>query len=307
MASKRVSWSEIYQRLAEAPPGKLYGIPRGGSIVAGLTGRAVDHAREADWLVDDVIGSNATADSWAARFGKPVWALFDKERDGLSDRQLTMPWEGSGEGNTQRATLERIALELIEAIGYDPASEGLRETPNRWARWWQEFFTHAPTARLDSMFDVAESGRMVVVGGMRIWSICEHHLMPFSVDISIAYVPQGRVLGLSKFARLSLRAAHQLQLQERLASQIADATETSTSSPDVAVLAYGRHLCMEARGVKVPAVAVSLITRGTFESDSSLRAEFITLHNSQLQTAIGGAVTSQLCAHTVGRGENRRQ
>ena len=284
MTSKSVSWSEIYRRLAEAPPGKLYGIPRGGSIVAGLTGRAVDDAHAADWLVDDVISSKATATAWSSRFDKPVWALFDKERDGLTDQQLTMPWEGHRAGDAQRATLERIALELLETLGYDPASEGLRDTPNRWARWWQEFVTHAPAARLDSVFEVAESGRMVVVGGMRMWSMCEHHLMPFSVDVSIAYVPQGRVLGLSKFARLSLKVAHQLQLQERLASQIADATEISTSSPDVAVLAYGRHLCMEARGVKVPAVAVSLITRGAFEADSSLRAEFIALQRSELRT-----------------------
>lgn len=277
MASRSVSWSEIYRRLAEAPPGKLYGIPRGGSIVAGLTGRAVDDAQEADWLVDDVISSKATADSWTARFDKPVWALFDKDRDGLTDRQLTMPWERPRVGDAQRAALERIGLELLETLGYDPASEGLRDTPNRWARWWQEFLLHAPAARLDSMFEVAESGRMVVVGGMRIWSICEHHLMPFSADISIAYVPLGRVLGLSKFARLSLKVAHQLQLQERLASQIADATEKSTCSRDVAVLAYGRHLCMEARGVKVPAVAMSFVTRGAFEVDSSLRAEFIAL------------------------------
>jgi GTP cyclohydrolase I len=238
-------------------------------------------------LVDDVIGSKATAESWTARFGKPVWALFDKERDGLTDRQLIMPWERPRAGGTQRATLERIGLELIEALGYDPASEGLRDTPNRWARWWQEFLMPEPPARLDSMFGVAESSRVVVVRGMRIWSMCEHHLMPFSVDISIAYVPRGRVLGLSKFARLSLQAAHRLQLQERLASEIADATAQLTSSPDIAVLAYGRHLCMEARGVRVPAVAMSLITRGAFDADPSLRAEFIALHDRQLKTRPG--------------------
>lgn len=289
MASKTVRWSEIYERLAEAPPGKLYGIPRGGSIVAGLTGRAVDHADDADWLVDDVISSKAASESWTTRLGKPVWALFDKERDRLTDRQLIMPWEGSRGGHAQRATLERIGLELIEALGYDPASEGLRDTPNRWARWWQEFLTPEPPARLDSMFDVAESSRLVVVGGMRIWSMCEHHLMPFSVDISIGYVPKGRVLGLSKFARLSLQLAHRLQLQERLVSEIADATAQLTSSSDVAVLACGRHLCMEARGVKMPAVTTSLVTRGSFDTDPSLRAEFIALHDSELKKTVGSS------------------
>jgi GTP cyclohydrolase I len=278
VASRTIGWSEVYQRLAEAPPGRLYGIPRGGAIVAGLTGRAVDRIEEADWLVDDVIDSRATAQSWTERADKPLWALFDKERDRLTDRQLVMPWEVPSTGPAHHATLERIGRELIETLGYDPSSEGLRDTPARWARWWQEFLSHEPTGRLDSMFDVAESGRMIAVGGMGMWSICEHHLMPFSIDVSIAYVPRGRVLGLSKFARLSLQAAHRLQLQERLASEIADATCKLTASPDVAVLARGRHLCMEARGVKVPALATCLITRGAFETDSSLRMEFISMH-----------------------------
>src|SRR5207249_8857703 len=112
-----------------------------------------------------------------------------------------------------------------------PDSANLRDTPGRWARWWQEFLGDEPGARLDSTFEVSESGRMVLIGGMRIWSVCEHHLMPFSVDVSIAYVPRGRVLGLSKFARLSLRCAHRLQIQERLASEIADATTRLSSSP----------------------------------------------------------------------------
>jgi GTP cyclohydrolase I len=279
VASKAIGWAEIYERLDNAPPGRLYGIPRGGSIVAGLTGRAVDRVADADWLVDDVIDSNVTARSWTTRIGKPVWALFDKERDGLTDRQLVMPWEAPASGQTQRATLERIGLELIEALGYDPSTKDLRETPQRWARWWQEFLAPDSTARLDSTFEIAESGRMVIVSGMRMWSMCEHHLMPFLIDISIGYVPQGRVLGLSKFARLSRQAAHRLQLQERLAAEIADAAGTLTSSADVAVLICGRHLCMEARGVKTPAVATSFIARGAFEKDSSLRAEFVALQD----------------------------
>src|SRR5437762_7182706 len=132
-----------------------------------------------------------------------------------------MPWETATAGAGQKSSLERIGLHLIEALGYDATTERLRETPARWARWWQEFLTPESDARLDSTFEVAESGRMVLITGMRMWSICEHHLLPFSVEVSIGYVPTGRVLGLSKFARLSLRAAHRLQLQERLASEIA--------------------------------------------------------------------------------------
>lgn len=280
VASKTVAWSEIYARLANAPAGALYGIPRGGSVVAGLTGRAVDRVEDADWLIDDVIDSKMTARAWAKRVGKPVWALFDRDRDGLTDRQLVMPWEAPGNGAAQQSALERIGLNLIETLGYDPMSERLRDTPARWARWWQELLSSDDTTRLDSTFEIAESGRLVLVSGMRMWSICEHHLLPFSVSTSIGYVPHGRVLGLSKFARLSVRAAHGLQLQERLASEIADATCKLARSPDVAVLLYGRHTCMEARGARMPATTTSLITRGAFETDPLLRAEFIALQKA---------------------------
>src|SRR5260370_6203512 len=113
VASRTVRWPEVYQRLAGAPPGRLYGIPRGGSIVAGLTGRAVDAIDEADWLVDDVIDSCKTADAWTSRSGKPVWALFDRSRDGLGDRQWILPCDVAPSGNAQRAHLERIGFELI--------------------------------------------------------------------------------------------------------------------------------------------------------------------------------------------------
>jgi GTP cyclohydrolase IA len=276
VASKSVSWAEIYDRIASAPPGKLFGIPRGGSIVAGLTRRAVDRVEEADWLVDDVIDSRATADAWTHRVGKPVWGLFDRERDGLSDRQVVMPWEAVSDGSTRRARLERIGCQLLETLGYNPHSGNLIDTPGRWARWWTEFLGYQPGG-LDSTFDVSDGGRMVLVSGMGMWSICEHHLLPFYVVVSIAYVPNGKVLGLSKFARLSLRSASRLQIQERLASEIADATSALSSSPDVAVLVCGRHLCMEARGVKLPALTTAVVTRGAFENDSSLRMEFFTL------------------------------
>ncbi|HEX6509204.1 MAG TPA: GTP cyclohydrolase I [Chloroflexota bacterium] len=277
MASKSVTWAEIYDRVGAAPPGRLFGIPRGGSIVAGLTGRAVDRLDDADWLVDDVIDTRATADAWTSRVGKPVWGLFDRERDGLSDRQLHMPWEEVGDNSTQRVKLERIGHDLLETLGYDPDSIDLRDTPSRWARWWQEFLGDEPGRRMDSAFEMSESVRMVLVSGMRVWSICEHHLMPFSAEVSIAYVPRRRVLGLSKFARLSLRCAHRLQMQERLASEIASTTTTLACSRDVAVLVQGRHLCMEARGVKLPSLTTSLVTRGVFEVNADLRLEFITL------------------------------
>lgn len=112
---------------------------------------------------------------------------------------------------------------------------------------------------------------------MRVWSLCEHHLLPFWCDVAIGYIATDRVLGLSKFARVAGQFAHRLQVQERLTRQVADAIERLTGSPDVAVLATGEHLCMSARGVRTPALMTSSVMRGAFRDSPSARAEFLQL------------------------------
>lgn len=119
--------------------------------------------------------------------------------------------------------------------------------------------------------------QMVVVSGMRVWSLCEHHLLPFWADVSIGYIADGRVLGLSKFARIAHKFAHRLQLQEQLVLQIADEIEAVTGTRNVAVIATGEHLCMTMRGVKTPAMMHSSVMRGVFRTDADARAEFLAL------------------------------
>src|SRR5437868_7259293 len=102
--SRSVSWAEVYQRLANAPPGRLYGLSKGGAIVAGLTGRAVDQVDAADWVVHDIVNSHAAA---ATEVGKPVWSLFDRERDGIGDRQLFFPWGEASVRAGRQARLEQ--------------------------------------------------------------------------------------------------------------------------------------------------------------------------------------------------------
>jgi GTP cyclohydrolase I len=118
---------------------------------------------------------------------------------------------------------------------------------------------------------------MVVVSGVRVWSLCEHHLMPFSCDVTVGYVARGLVLGLSKFARIAHKHAHSLQVQERLGQQIADDVARASGSPDVAVLCRGVHLCMAARGVRSDGVMTSSVLRGAFRHTPSARAEFLDL------------------------------
>lgn len=272
--SKRVAWDEVYRRLADAPTGRLYGVPRGGAIVAGLTGRAVDTVEEADWLVDDVAESGDTLRVISDLTGKPTWTMFDHERDGLSDRDLVFPWDDPG--RSQEARLLRLGRELLDTLGYDVSSPDLHDTPRRWAAWWTEFLSQ-DSGRTNVTFDVVTEGQLVVVTGIHVWSVCEHHLLPFEVTVSVGYVPVGRVLGLSKFVRLAQRAAHKLQLQERLIGEISTQTQHLVLTEDVAVLGVGRHLCLEARGPKSRAMTTSFSTSGAFKRRRALRQEFLHL------------------------------
>ena len=172
--------------------------------------------------------------------------------------------------------LLEIGRELLIALGENPEREGLIDTPRRWASWWKEFIEYDPGST-DTTFEAMTTDQMVVISGMRIYSVCEHHLIPFWCDVSVGYVVRDKVLGLSKFARIAHDVAHKLQLQERIVQEIADEISRVTGSPDVAVLASGVHLCMVMRGVRTEGVASSLITRGAFAEKPDMRADFLSL------------------------------
>lgn len=176
----------------------------------------------------------------------------------------------------RRERLETLCRELLSELGEDPEREGLRDTPRRWAKWWTEFMEYEP-GNTETSFESVSSDQVVAVSGIRVWSLCEHHLLPFWCDITIAYVAGEKVLGLSKFARIAQQFAHRLQLQERLVQQIADEIERVTESPDVAVLANGEHLCMTMRGIKAPARMASSVLRGNFRTRPELREELFAL------------------------------
>ena len=177
--------------------------------------------------------------------------------------------------------LRRIGRDLLVALGEDPEREGLVDTPDRYARWWGEFIDY-DTGDVERTFDVENVDEMVVVTGIKVWSLCEHHLLPFNATVAVGYIPAGRVLGLSKFGRIAHEAAHRLQIQERLVQDIADRVGFVTGSDDVAVIADGEHLCMTMRGVKAPAVLRTSVLRGLFKDDPAARAEFLSIvHNGR--------------------------
>lgn len=175
-----------------------------------------------------------------------------------------------------RPALQAHIRQLLVLLGQDPDEPGLLETPRRVTDWWVEFLEHDP-GRLGTTFDAIATDQLVVVRGMRVWSLCEHHLLPFWCDIAVGYLAAGKVLGLSKFGRLARKHAHRLQLQERLVHGLAEEITAVVGSPDVAVLAEGEHLCMASRGVEMPHRMVSSATFGRFRENSDLRAEFMAI------------------------------
>jgi GTP cyclohydrolase I len=172
--------------------------------------------------------------------------------------------------------LLELGRELLVAIGEDPNREGLLDTPRRWADWWREFIEYNP-GTTETTFQSMASDQMVCVSGMRVFSLCEHHLLPMWCDVSIGYITGERVLGLSKFARIAHQFAHQLQIQERLGVQIADEVSRITGTEDVAVVIQGEHLCMSSRGIRTQGMMTSSVMHGVFRDEYQTRMEFLHL------------------------------
>jgi GTP cyclohydrolase I len=174
------------------------------------------------------------------------------------------------------AEIGDLIFQLLVQIGEDPTREGLEDTPNRVARVWKDFIDY-DAGNTDVTFQQTTTNQMVVVSPIRVFSLCEHHLLPFRADITIGYIAEEKVLGLSKFARIAQKYAHRLQIQERMVDQIADEVEELTGSPNVAVFARGLHMCMAMRGVMSDAIMTTSVMRGLFFFAPMTRQEFLTL------------------------------
>jgi GTP cyclohydrolase IA len=177
-----------------------------------------------------------------------------------------------------RARIERAVREILEAIGEDPERDGLRRTPERVADMYAEITAGLDADPRDVLNVTFEEGHdeMVMVLDIPLYSLCEHHLVPFLGKAHVAYIPNvdGRITGLSKLARLVECYALRPQVQERLTTQIADAMEDVLQPRGVLVSLSAEHLCMSMRGVKKPGTTtVTQAVRGLFRDDSRTRAE----------------------------------
>ena len=177
--------------------------------------------------------------------------------------------------------MEKAFAKIIEEIGEDLSRDGLVDTPKRAAKAF-EFITRGYRQSVDEVVNNAlfesDANEMVVVSDIELYSLCEHHLLPFIGKCHVAYIPNGKVLGLSKVARIVDLYARRLQIQEGLTTQIANTVQDVTGAEGVAVIIEARHMCMMMRGVqKQKAKMSSSSMRGLFRQDVSTRAEFLSL------------------------------
>lgn len=262
---------------------KMYAVPRGGIPAAYQVQRFNDRIEltydpeAADCFMDDLIDSGRTRSAFNEQFGnKPFFALFDKATF-CEDEWLVFPWEGSTQGSA-----EDVPVRLLQYIGEDPTRGGLLETPKRFLKAWDHWasgYGVDPAQVLKVFEDGAEKcDELVLVKDIPVYSHCEHHLAPFFGVAHVGYIPNGRIVGLSKISRVVDVFSRRLQVQERLTNQISDAIQDALSPIGVGVVIECRHMCMESRGIqRQGATTITSAMRGAFRDNPEARAEFYSL------------------------------
>jgi len=179
---------------------------------------------------------------------------------------------------------EQAVTKVLELLGEDPKREGLLKTPSRVAKalkFLTEGYDQDPKEILGEALFSTSNDEMVLVRDIEFYSMCEHHMLPIIGRVHVAYIPDGKVVGLSKIPRIVNVYARRLQIQEQMTEQIADAILQTIQPKGVAVVVHARHMCMEMRGVqKINSTTVSSALRGLFKSDERTRSEFYNLINT---------------------------
>jgi GTP cyclohydrolase I len=179
---------------------------------------------------------------------------------------------------------EQTIAKMLELLGEDPNREGLLKTPSRVAKalkFLTEGYHQDPKEILNQALFTSSNDEMVVVRDIEFYSMCEHHILPIIGRVHVAYIPDGKVVGLSKIPRIVNVYARRLQIQEQMTEQIADAILETIKPKGVAVVVHARHMCMEMRGVqKINSTTVSSALRGLFKSDQRTRSEFYNIINT---------------------------
>ena len=265
-----ISWEEIIKRVNKLDKSKkYYGVPRGGQYIAAML-NPVDTIEEADIIIDDLLDSGKTKQDYA-KHDKPFIVIFNKQtEEELKGKWLVFPWE------VKEEPVENNFVRILQYLGEDPTREGLKETPKRYIKFMKEFL--APKEFKFTCFDAEGTDEMIVQTNIPFYSLCEHHIAPFFGVANIAYIPNGKIVGLSKLARTIDLYANRFQNQERITTQVAERIQEELEPLGVAVTLKAQHLCMCMRGVKKHDTWTTTSKMlGAFKDNLDTRNEFLNL------------------------------
>ena len=271
----------------------LYGVPRGGAIVAAALSQSLnlplitlfeeDRKRNPDkqiLIVDDLVDSGTTRMKWT---GWDFACLHKKKKASIPityyAKEIANEWiEYFWESNEMPA--EDAAIRLIQMIGEDINRDGLKETPKRFVKSWQHLFSgyKVNPGSIIKCFEGDGYNQIVLLRDIEMYSTCEHHILPFIGKAHIAYIPDKKVIGISKLARLLEIFSRRLQIQERICEQVTQAIMTHLQPLGAACVIEAEHLCMRMRGVqKQNSVMVTSSLKGVFLENLATREEFLRL------------------------------
>jgi len=265
-----LTWEQILTALEEIdiPRNVIYGVPKGGMILTAFLkqAKATPFIQRANVILDDLIDTGTTRRMYEERYPDKVFvALYEK----TDNDWIVFPWEA--EHPAGEDTIEQNIVRQLEYIGEDPNREGLKETPNRIVRAWNEIFSgyHKSPEDILTVFDADGYDQMIVSRNIEMYSMCEHHMLPFFGRAHVAYIPGKRIIGISKLARLVDIYARRLQIQERIGEQVTTALMQYLKPKGAACIIEARHLCMMMRGCsKQNSVMITSSLKGIFLDDS---------------------------------------
>jgi len=277
-----LTWEDVLQKLArfDKPGVVIYGVPKGGMIITGFLKYAMItySPNQADIILDDIYDSGNTQNYYSNNYPEIEFrALFNKKSD-FGNQWVVFPWEKDHPKGEE--TIQDNITRTLQYVGEDVTREGLLATPDRVERSYGELFSGYGKDPKDifTLFDAEKCDDIVLLKNIELYSMCEHHMLPIIGKAHIAYIPDGKIIGISKLARLMDIYARRLQVQERLGTQVTQALNKYLKPKASACIIEASHMCMRMRGVnKQNSKFVTSSMTGAFFDQSAARYELMQL------------------------------
>lgn len=272
-------WGDVFDKLAEIdkPNINIYGVPCGGMILTAFlkNASAVHRPDLADIILDDLVDSGQTRAFYVNQYPAiPFHTLYIKKDP--SD-WFTFPWETEHPGKNN---IQHNIIRVLQYIGEQPNREGLLETPNRVVQMFAEIYSgyYINPKDIFTVFDAEEHDQIILLRDFEIYSMCEHHMLPFFGKCHVAYIPNEKIVGISKLARLVDIYSKRLQIQERICQQVTNDLIQYLNPKGAACIIEATHLCMRMRGVnKQNSIMTTSSMKGVFLEDQSAKSELLQL------------------------------